>query len=152
MNVMANGHPCGMDGDFPGGDRESLPLVLREIGLTEPSGVSTHSHHVSLDGARTLVQPLQRFSVESFTRTVCPLTALMLTVARRILGDEVQAWDAVQEAMIALWNEEEVPPNPRAWLTRAVVLRSLHLARCRTRRRWHERRACERRPEASVRD
>jgi RNA polymerase sigma-70 factor (ECF subfamily) len=76
----------------------------------------------------------------------------MVSVARSILGDDVQAWDAVQEALIALWNEGEIPPNPRAWLTRAVVLRSLHLARCRTRRRRHERRACGRRPEASDQD
>jgi RNA polymerase sigma-70 factor (ECF subfamily) len=77
---------------------------------------------------------------------------MMVSVARRILGDEVQAWDAVQEALVALWNEGEIPPNPRAWLARAVVLRSLHLSRCRARRRRHERRACERKPEASDRD
>jgi len=91
-------------------------------------------------------------SVESYTRTVRPLTGVMVTVARRILGDEVQAWDAVQEALIGLWNEEEVPPNPRAWLIRAVVLRSLHQARSRARRRRHETLACDQRPEASDRD
>jgi RNA polymerase sigma-70 factor (ECF subfamily) len=97
-------------------------------------------------------RPQRRYSLESFTRTVHPLMGMMVTLARRILGDEVQAWDAVQEALIALWDEGEIPPNPRAWLARAVVLRSLHLTRCRTRRRRHERRACERRLEASDRD
>jgi RNA polymerase sigma-70 factor (ECF subfamily) len=76
----------------------------------------------------------------------------MVTVARRILGDEDQARDAVQEALLSLWLEGEVPPNPRAWLTRAVVLRSLHLARSRARRRRHERLASDRNPEASDRD
>jgi RNA polymerase sigma-70 factor (ECF subfamily) len=76
----------------------------------------------------------------------------LVTLARRILGDDVQAWDAVQEALIALWAEREMPQDPRSWLARAVVLRSLHIARLRARRRKHERRACERRPEASTRD
>jgi RNA polymerase sigma-70 factor (ECF subfamily) len=76
----------------------------------------------------------------------------LLSIAGRILGDEVQAWDAVQEVLISFWLEREMPANPRAWLTRAIALRSLHLARSRARRRRHERLACERRPEASDRD
>jgi RNA polymerase sigma-70 factor, ECF subfamily len=94
----------------------------------------------------------ERDSIEKYSRLVRPLLGTMLSVATRILGDEVQAWDAVQEVSISFWLEPELPANPRAWLTRATILRSLHLARCRTRRRRHERQACERRPEASNRD
>lgn len=97
-------------------------------------------------------EPRPRYSRDTYTRTVQPLMGLMVAVARRILGDDAQAWDAVQEALIGLWNEGEVPPNPRAWLTRAVALRSLHLARSRARRRRHELRACAGRPESAGRD
>ena len=45
-----------------------------------------------------------------------------------------------------------MPRNLRAWLARAVVHRSLHLARCRSRRRRHEHRACLEHPEGSDRD
>jgi RNA polymerase sigma-70 factor (ECF subfamily) len=141
MSVLVNAPPRGIDGDSHGDLAWVFQTGPGEHGLAEP--------------VRLVSQPQgpdQRYSVESYTRAVRPLTGLMVTVARRILGDEVQAWDAVQEALIGLWNEGEIPPNPRAWLTRAVVLRSLHLARSRSRRRWHERRACERRPEASDRD
>jgi RNA polymerase sigma-70 factor (ECF subfamily) len=61
----------------------------------------------------------------------------LAAVARRILRDEEMAWDAVQEALTTLWLQGEMPSNPRAWLVRTVVHRSLHLARCRSRRR-HE--------------
>jgi RNA polymerase sigma-70 factor (ECF subfamily) len=94
----------------------------------------------------------ERDSLEKYSQIVRPLLGTMLSIATRILGDEVQAWDAVQEVSISFWLEPELPANPRAWLTRATTLRSLHLARCRTRRRRHERQACERRPEASNRD
>lgn len=101
----------------------------------ESTRASTYARPPLLDRAgrlssRTASDPAglthEGYSVESYTRTVRPLTGVMVAIARRILGDEVQAWDAVQEALIALWNEEEVPANPRAWLVRAVVLRSLH--------------------------
>ncbi len=88
---------------------------------------------------------------EQFAQTVRPLLDVMVTAARRVLSDEGAAWDAVQEALISLWREGEIPPNPRAWLLRAVTLRSLHLARTRARRWRHEGRARRERPEASYR-
>jgi RNA polymerase sigma-70 factor (ECF subfamily) len=54
----------------------------------------------------------------------------------------------VQEAILTLWKEGRLPPNPAAWLSRAVVHRSLHLNRCRYRRRRHELRACLHHPES----
>jgi RNA polymerase sigma-70 factor (ECF subfamily) len=125
--------------------------MLATDGRTGTDRVATHAVPI-INSVIPAEDAPRRYSVDSYTRTICPLTGLMVSVARRILGDEAQAWDAVQEALIGLWNEREIPPNPRAWLTRAVVLRSLHLARCRTRRRRHEKQACERRHEASDRD
>jgi len=76
----------------------------------------------------------------------------LLAVARRIVRSEDLAQDTVQEALLSFWLEAEVPPNPRAWLIRTVVHRSLHLSRTSARRRKHEGRACRCRPEASDRD
>ncbi|MGC6486422.1 MAG: RNA polymerase sigma factor [Planctomycetota bacterium] len=59
-------------------------------------------------------------------------------VARRLLGCDHLADDAVQEALVALWRQEEPPDNVRAWLTRAVLLRSRHLRRSLRRRSHHE--------------
>lgn len=65
----------------------------------------------------------------------------MLLVARRILGCDDLAWDAVQEALILLWHEEHPPHDLVGWLVRAVVHRSLHQSRSRRRRRAHEERS-----------
>jgi DNA-directed RNA polymerase specialized sigma24 family protein len=46
-------------------------------------------------------QPRPRHSVETYTRTIRPWMGTLDTLARRILGDEVEAWDAVQEALIS---------------------------------------------------
>lgn len=123
-------------------------------------GVASHGHRrrlrEGLPPARYASpprgRPPQPGPSDSFARAVCPFTGMLVGVARRILGDEVQAWDAVQEALIGLWHEGAIPPNPRAWLTRAVVLRSLHQARSRSRRRRHESLACGLHHEASDRD
>jgi RNA polymerase sigma-70 factor, ECF subfamily len=76
----------------------------------------------------------------------------MTNLARRILRSDDLAWDAVQEALLSLWLETDLPPNPRAWLFRTVLNRCLHLSRTRARRRKHEGLACRIRPEASDRD
>jgi RNA polymerase sigma-70 factor, ECF subfamily len=87
-----------------------------------------------------------------FTEATRPLIGHLLSIARRILGDEDAAWDAVQEALISLWLEEAMPANIRSWLASAVAHRSLHLARCQFRRRRHEIRAGFQRVEESDRD
>ena len=87
-----------------------------------------------------------------FTEATRPLLGHLVSIARRILGNEDLAWDAVQEALFSLWLEGEMPTNLRAWLARAVVHRSLHLSRCRSRRRRHEDRAQFERTEESDRD
>jgi RNA polymerase sigma-70 factor (ECF subfamily) len=83
---------------------------------------------------------------------VDPHLRQLLAKARRLLGSEDQAWDAVQETLLSLWKEEEQPPNLPAWLMRTVTHRSLHALRTRARRRKHEERAAAERPEASRHD
>jgi RNA polymerase sigma-70 factor, ECF subfamily len=93
-----------------------------------------------------------QFPPERFAEIVTPLLNSLVRVARRILRSDDLAWDAVQEALLTLWLEAELPPNPRAWLIRTVVNRSLHLARTRARRSKYEGHACRNCPEASGRD
>lgn len=85
---------------------------------------------------------------ERFAGLVRPILPELVRVARRILGSDDLAWDAVQEGLLSLWQQDEPPPNPRAWLLRAVLHRSLHQARMIRRRRNHEARACRSRTEA----
>ncbi len=87
-----------------------------------------------------------------FSGTVGTLTGRLTTVARRFVDDEELAKDAVQEALLSLWLEAELPPNPQAWLIRAVKNRCLHLARGRSRRFKHEAKARGAWSEASFRD
>jgi RNA polymerase sigma-70 factor (ECF subfamily) len=91
-------------------------------------------------------------SEEVFAAATRPLLGHLVAVARRILGDEDTAWDAVQEALLSLWTVGEMPSKVRAWMVRAVVYRSLHLSRCRSRRRRHEDQARIGRLEESDRD
>jgi len=61
-----------------------------------------------------------------------------LAVARRLLGCDHLAADAVQEALVALWREASSPTDLRGWLVRAVVFRARHLRRTLARRHKHE--------------
>jgi RNA polymerase sigma-70 factor (ECF subfamily) len=76
-----------------------------------------------------------------------PCLSDALAVSRRILGSEDLAWDAVQEALIVLWDRPELPPDIGPWLVRTAYHRSLHLSRGERRRRRHERCLCDGRPE-----
>ena len=141
---------CAPDGQ-PAPEAPACPLVHdastpRGVAIADPTEAATACQPPGPPASSA------NDAVETYTRTVVPLMGRLVGVARRILGDDAQAWDAVQEALIRLWNAGAIPPNPRAWLTRAVVLRSLHLARTRARRRRHEVKACDQRPEASDRD
>jgi RNA polymerase sigma-70 factor, ECF subfamily len=89
---------------------------------------------------------------DRFSGIVRPLIGQLVKTARRILEGDDLAWEAVQEALLGLWLQDPPPQNPRTWLIRAVVLRSLQLGRSIRRRRKHETRASRERAEASDRD
>jgi RNA polymerase sigma-70 factor (ECF subfamily) len=65
----------------------------------------------------------------------------LVALAVRFLGCDHLAHDAVQEALLALSQQTEVPERPYAWLVLAVINRSRHLRRSLRRRRHHEHRA-----------
>ena len=74
----------------------------------------------------------------------------MLSVARRILGSDDLAWDAVQDALIALWHAPCDPSDLRGWLVRTVVHKSRHQARTLARRRRHEEAAARERGDEAA--
>lgn len=61
-----------------------------------------------------------------------------LAAAERVLGSWDLAWDAVQEALVTLWQAPDEPPNAEAWLYQTVMNRSLHARRTRQRRTRYE--------------
>ncbi|MDB5390256.1 MAG: polymerase sigma factor, sigma-70 family [Planctomycetaceae bacterium] len=81
-----------------------------------------------------------------FADLVTPLMRHLLKHAISILHSEDLAWDAVQEALLSLWAEVQnggaVPDHAGPWLCRAVIYRSLHIARTGNRRTKHEHMAC----------
>lgn len=100
------------------------------VGSPEPDTVCRHS-----------------FDRAVYELSVRPCLPDVLAVARRILGSDDLAWDALQEALLALWNLPELPPDVSGWMVRATVHRSLHVSRSERRRRTHERCSCIERPE-----
>ena len=80
----------------------------------------------------------QLTSQMNFAEATSPLLEHLLSIARRILGNDEAAWDAVQEALVSMWREDVMPSHIGSWLASTVAHRSLHLARCRSRRRRHE--------------
>ncbi len=62
----------------------------------------------------------------------------MLASARLLLRSEDLAWDAVQEALQALWKEGSINSPLRGWLLRTVRHRALHMMRSERRRNQHE--------------
>lgn len=91
-------------------------------------------------------------SEDAFTAIVRPLLDELVRIARRQLACDHLAWEAVQDALVGLWRRSDVPENPRAWLIRAVLFRSLHIRRTTRRRHKHEGAACCHRREAVDRD
>ena len=65
----------------------------------------------------------------------------LVGIAKRLLGCDHLAHDAVQEALLALSQQSESPVKPLGWLTRAVIHRSRHLRRSVRRRKHHEHQA-----------
>jgi RNA polymerase sigma-70 factor, ECF subfamily len=103
--------------------------------------IASHSQPVTREGCMSQLVQDPPGKEREFAEATRPLFGYLVATARRVLGDDDTCWDAVQEALVSLWRERQLPPNPRAWLVTAVVHRSLHLARCRARRKKHEIRA-----------
>lgn len=83
-------------------------------------------------------------SFDDWTR---PHLDCMHRAARRILGCDDLAWDAVQETLLRFWsNDRETPAAPRAALLAVVVPKSLQLRRAALRRQLHEHRTATVRP------
>ena len=79
-----------------------------------------------------------RESSRDFDRIVSPFIPDLLGAARKILGSEDLAWDAVQETLTRIWTRGWLPEQPRGPLLHLVRKSSLHLLRCETRRSFHE--------------
>ena len=92
------------------------------------------------------------WSDEEFAEAVKPHLRDVLAAAAAVLSCEHHAWDAVQEALLALWREAQPPPNLRAWLLRTVRHRSLHLRRTCLRHRRRDARAAAGRPDCRCDD
>ncbi len=92
-------------------------------------------HDWKTSGPRERSGPLD---LASFEEQIRPHLPALKATARRILGDDDAASDAVQEALIALWQSGGVPEHLRPWLLRTVLHRSLHARRSRQRRAFWE--------------
>jgi len=75
------------------------------------------------------------------------LMAGLRSVARGIVASDDVAMDCVQEALLCLWQQEQLPEDPRNWLVRTVVHKAMHARRAAVRRTHHEDRARLERPE-----
>jgi RNA polymerase sigma-70 factor (ECF subfamily) len=91
-------------------------------------------------GASVGLTPASSSSDAQFSDSVRPHLRRALRLAERILGSPDLAWDAVQEALLAMWKLDPRPTDTGPWLRRAVLHRSLHARRTRRRRFEHERR------------
>jgi RNA polymerase sigma-70 factor (ECF subfamily) len=88
-----------------------------------------------------LTQTLDRPTREQFDALVGPHLPCMLRAARRVLGTDDLAWDAVQETLLRFWRNGRIPAEPRPALLRVVRPTCLQILRARRRRRLHEDRA-----------
>ncbi|MCO5166241.1 MAG: RNA polymerase sigma factor [Planctomycetes bacterium] len=107
-----------------------VPLAQARAGRTGPCVECRDRVHARQDRADLTVLPRVEQALPALDRT--------LAVAERILGSWDLAWDAVQEALVRLWQEPETPPDAEGWLYQAVVHRALHARRTRQRRARYE--------------
>ena len=112
-------------------DDPACPLLAQVVVKAGVPGIRASPRKRTDVGLRTermpraaVEQPTQQIDFAAATR---PLLGSLVAVARRILRDEDAAWDAVQEALISLWRESEMPLNVRSWLLRTV---RAHLQSC----------------------
>lgn len=73
-----------------------------------------------------------------FGESVRPHLGAMHRAARAVVHSDDLAWDAVQVALLRLWNRGPEPPYSRAYLQRAAQLAGLGIQRSARRRCRHE--------------
>jgi len=86
----------------------------------------------------TMSSPTATTLTDITTATVAAHLPRLHAIARRMLGCDHLAADAVQESLVALWREPTAPPHLAGWLGRTVVHRCRHLRRTAKRRHHHE--------------
>jgi RNA polymerase sigma-70 factor, ECF subfamily len=140
MNAPTAG--CGR-----GGDGGSHARRTRRHG--HPPGGGPHGHadlhprrggsscepHAATDHLKPLEAPGPPAEA-AFAERVRDHIPGMVRLARRFVGSDDLAWDAVQESLLALWQTPSPPSEMRPWLSRVVIHRCLHIRRT-LRRRWH---------------
>lgn len=82
--------------------------------------------------------PTLRPTREQFDALVLPHLSCLHRAARRVLGSDDLAWDAVQETLFRFWQNGRIPAEPRAALLHVVHPTSLQILRSRRRRSDHE--------------
>ncbi len=75
---------------------------------------------------------------EQFDALVLPHLSCLHRAARRVLGSDDLAWDAVQETLFRFWRNGRIPADPRGALLRVVRPTSLQILRSQRRRTHHE--------------
>lgn len=73
---------------------------------------------------RELIEECRNGNLQSFRKLVGLTSGFAFSVAFRILGDEEQAKDIVQETMITIWGKIrniKTPETFKTWLYRIVV-------------------------------
>jgi RNA polymerase sigma factor (sigma-70 family) len=78
---------------------------------------------------------------DDFTRAVTPHVPALVRLARRRLGSDDLAWEAVQDSLLCLWRAPARPAHVPGWLAVAVIHRTRHLRRTLLRRWRHEEQA-----------
>ncbi len=149
MNLMIEQHPLQEDG-------EEKAVRTQRKRSAAPRGTSRRLVSRCKGNAEDTAElsfPVDQVASEmSFAKASGALFGELVALSRRILGDKELAYDAVQESLLSLWRGGSAPENVRGWLKAAVVQRSLHLARCRYRRRRHEALLAREQREVSERD
>lgn len=113
--------------------RPKLDRLCCENAVSLPTPVE------SLPAALRTRVPLGSRDESTIAGAVEPHVSMLRRVAQRILRCPEQADDAVQDAIIALWERAERPVELRGWLVKTVIHRSLHRRRTEMRRqRWEE--------------
>ncbi|MEM9380746.1 MAG: RNA polymerase sigma factor [Planctomycetota bacterium] len=92
----------------------------------------------SMNGTGRTCAPGDVWARARFERSVAPHLEALHARARRVVGCDGLAWDAVQETLLRAWTRGHLPDEPRGVLLDLVHLSSLHLLRCARRRHDHE--------------